>query len=517
MSEGEFVNMRPYRPRKTGPTDIDESSDTFDTIDWLLKHVPNHNGRVGMWGISYPGFYTAAGMIDAHPALKAASPQAPVTDWFTGDDWHHNGAFQLPHAFNFLASFGHPRPEPTRKSTERFDHGTPDGYSFFLKLGPLSNVNTRYFKNDVPFWNEIMRHGTFDQFWQERNLRPHLKNIKPAVMTVGGWFDAENLFGALETYKHVESMSPGATNVLVMGPWSHGGWSRSSGDKLGPISFFSRTAEFYREHIEFPFFQYYLKGAGAPTFPEAWVFETGTNQWKSYDVWPPRQVRRRSVFLQAHGALAFEPPGNPTGPSFDEYVSDPAHPVEYIDQIEIRMTGDYMIQDQRVAARRPDVLVYQTEPLAADLTIAGPIDARMFVSTSGTDSDWVVKLIDVYPDDFAEGNVNPPTAKFGGYQQLVRGDVMRGKFRNSLEKPEPFVPNQPTPVNFRLQDAAHTFRCGHKIMVQIQSTWFPLIDRNPQKFVDIYTATEADFQKASQRVFHSQQLPSHLELLEVVR
>jgi putative CocE/NonD family hydrolase len=361
MSEGEFVNMRPYRPRKTGPTDIDESSDTFDTIDWLLKHVPNHNGRVGMWGISYPGFYTAAGMIDAHPALKAASPQAPVTDWFTGDDWHHNGAFQLPHAFNFLASFGHPRPEPTRKSTERFDHGTPDGYSFFLKLGPLSNVNTRYFKNDVPFWNEIMRHGTFDQFWQERNLRPHLKNIKPAVMTVGGWFDAENLFGALETYKHVESMSPGATNVLVMGPWSHGGWSRSSGDKLGPISFFSRTAEFYREHIEFPFFQYYLKGAGAPTFPEAWVFETGTNQWKSYDVWPPRQVRRRSVFLQAHGALAFEPPGNPTGPSFDEYVSDPAHPVEYIDQIEIRMTGDYMIQDQRVAARRPDVLVYQTE------------------------------------------------------------------------------------------------------------------------------------------------------------
>ena len=314
------------RTHKTSPTDIDESTDTFDTIDWLIKHVPNHNGRVGMWGISYPGFYTAAGMIDAHPALKAASPQAPVTDWFTGDDWHHNGAFQLPHAFNFLASFGHPRPEPTKKQTERFDHGTPDGYAFFLKLGPLSNVNMRYFKNDVPFWNEIMQHGTFDQFWQERNLRPHLKNIKPAVMTVGGWFDAENLFGALETYKNVEAMSPGATNVLVMGPWSHGGWSRSDGAKLGPVPFSSKTAEFYREHIEFPFFQYYLKGKGSPSFPEAWVFETGTNQWKTYDVWPPRAVRRRSLFLQPQGGLAFEPPSKPADPAFDEYVERPGPP-----------------------------------------------------------------------------------------------------------------------------------------------------------------------------------------------
>jgi putative CocE/NonD family hydrolase len=470
-----------------------------------------------MWGISYPGFYTAAGMIDAHPALKAASPQAPVTDWFTGDDWHHNGAFQLPHAFNFLASFGHPRPEPTKKQTERFDHGTPDGYAFFLSLGPLSNVNTRYFKNDVSFWNEIMQHGTFDQFWQDRNLRPHLKNIKPAVMTVGGWFDAENLFGALETYRNVEALSPGATNVLVMGPWSHGGWSRSDGAKLGPVSFASKTAEFYRERIELPFFQYYLKGKGSPSFPEAWVFETGTNQWKTYDVWPPRTVRRRSLFLQRQGGLAFEPPSKPSDASFDEYASDPAHPVEYIDQIEIRMTGDYMIQDQRVAARRPDVLVYESEALPTDVSIAGPIQARMFVSTSGTDSDWVVKLIDVCPDDLSNGESNPPAVKFGGYQQLVRGDVMRGKFRNSLEKPEPFVPNEPTPVNFTLQDVAHTFRSGHKIMVQVQSTWFPLIDRNPQKFVDIYNATEADFQKASQRVYRSAIMPSHLEVLEVVR
>ncbi len=516
MSEGEFVNMRPHRPEKTGPSDIDESTDTFDTIDWLLKHVPSHNGRVGMWGISYPGFYTAAGMIDAHPALKAASPQAPVTDWFTGDDWHHNGAFQLPHAFNFLAVFGHPRPEPTKKQGERFDYGTPDGYAFFLKLGPLSTVNMRYFKNDVPFWNEIMQHGTFDRFWQDRNLRPHLRNIKPAVMTVGGWFDAENLFGALETYKNVEAMSPGATNVLVMGPWSHGGWSRSDGDKLGPVPFSSKTAEFYREHIQFPFFQYHLKGKGSPNSPEAWVFETGTNQWKTHDVWPPRALRNRSLFLHPHGGLAFQPPGKSAEPAFDEYSSDPAHPVEYIDQIAIGMTGDYMIQDQRVASRRPDVLVYESEALATDLTIAGPIQARMFVSTSGTDSDWVVKLIDVYPDDFASAESNPPAVKFGGYQQLVRGDVMRGKFRNSLEKPEPFAPNEPTPVNFTLQDVAHTFRSGHKIMVQVQSTWFPLIDRNPQKFVDIYSATESDFQKTLQRVYRSADMPSHLEVLEVV-
>jgi putative CocE/NonD family hydrolase len=517
MSGGEFVNMRPHNPHKTVPTDIDESSDTYDTIDWHLKHVSNNNGRVGMWGISYPGFYTAAGMIDAHPALKAASPQAPVIDWFTGDDWHHNGAFQLPHAFNFLASFGHPRPEPTKIKATRFDHGTPDGYSFFLKLGPLANVNMRYFKNDVPFWNDIMQHGAFDKFWQERNLRPHLKNIKPAVMTVGGWFDAENLFGALETYKNVEATSPGATNVMVMGPWSHGGWSRSDGAKLGPVSFSSKTSEHYREQIEFPFFQYFLKGKGSPNIPEAWVFETGTNQWKAYDVWPPRAVRHRSLYLQGGGGLTFLPPNKDAHSPFDEYVSDPAHPVEYIDQIAIRMTGDYMVQDQRIAARRPDVLVYESTPLAADVTIAGPIDARLFVSTSGTDSDWVVKLIDVYPDDFDSKDSDGSNVKFGGYQQLVRGDVMRGKFRNSLEKPEPFVANQPTPVNFALQDVAHTFRSGHKIMVQIQSTWFPLIDRNPQMFVDIYSATDSDFQKATQRVYRGGDMPSHLEVLEVVR
>jgi putative CocE/NonD family hydrolase len=517
MSEGEFVNMRPHRPQKTGAQEIDESSDTFDTIDWLLKNVPDNNGRVGLWGISYPGFYTAAGMIDAHPALKAASPQAPVTDWFAGDDWHHNGAFLLPHAFNFLSSFGHPRPEPTKKSRDRVDFGTRDGYSFFLRMGPLSNANARYFKDDVAFWNEIMQHGTYDAFWKARNLRPHLKNIKPAVMTVGGWFDAENLFGALETYKNVEANSPGATNFLVMGPWRHGGWGRGDGATLGPVPFFSKTAEYYREQIEFPFFQYYLKGKGRSSFPEAWVFETGTNEWKKYDQWPPRNLRRRSLYFEERGRLSFDPPTDSSDSAFDEYLSDPDRPVEYIDQIEFRMTGDYMIQDQRVAARRPDVLVYEGPVLAEDVRISGPIEARLFVSTTGTDSDWIVKLIDVYPNDYRGRESAPADAKLGGYQQLVRGDVMRGKFRNGLDKPEPFVPQSPTPVSFRLPDVEHVFRTGHRIMVQVQSTWFPLIDRNPQKFVDIYSAKESDFQKATQRVYRSSKMASHLEVLELSR
>jgi putative CocE/NonD family hydrolase len=515
MSEGEFVEMRPHRDLKSSPRDYDESTDTYDTIEWLIKNVPNHNGRVGMWGISYPGFYAAAGMIDAHSALKAVSPQAPVTDWFTGDDWHHNGAFFLPHAFNFLASQGRPRPEPTKKFGHHFDYGTPDGYAFFLRLGPLSNANRLYFKDEVSFWNEIMRHGTYDDFWKAHNLLPHLRNIKPAVMTVGGWYDAENLFGALETYKHVEAMSPGATNVLVMGPWRHGGWSGGDGSSLGPISFNSQTAGHFREQIEFPFFQYYLKGKGSPSFPEAWVFETGTNRWRRFDAWPPRNLRHRSIFLQAHGALSFDPPGEQDPKCFDEYTSDPSRPVEYVDEITIGMAGDYMIQDQRTASRRPDVLVYQSGDLTEDMTIVGPIQARLFVSTSGTDSDWIVKLIDVYPDDYPGSDSEHSTVKFGGYQQLVRGDVMRGKFRSSLSKPEPFVPDQPTPVNFALQDVAHTFRAGHKIMVQIQSTWFPLVDRNPQKFVDIYNAQDSDFQKTNQRVYRTSEMPSHLEVMEL--
>src|SRR5579884_754100 len=330
MSEGEYVNMRPYNPNKKGPQDVDESTDTYDTIDWLLKHVPGHNGKVGLWGISYPGFYTAAGMIDAHPALKAASPQAPIVDWFVGDDFHRNGVLWLPHLFNFIANFGRPRPEPTRKGPPRFEHDTPDGYDFFLRLGPLSNADKKYFKGDVPFWNDVMAHGTYDDFWQARNLRPHLKNIKPAVMTVGGWFDAENLFGALETYRTVEANSPGITNVLVMGPWSHGQWSGGGGESLGNVHFNSKTADFYREHIELPFFEYHLKGKGENRHPEAWVFETGADQWHKHDAWPPKAAKARTFYFQAGGRLATAaPPDGKPEECHDEYVSDPAKPVPF--------------------------------------------------------------------------------------------------------------------------------------------------------------------------------------------
>lgn len=510
MSEGEFVNMRPHIAQKT-PQQIDENTDTFDTIDWLIKQIPNHNGKVGMTGISYPGFYTSAGMIDAHPALAACSPQAPIVDWFVGDDWHHNGALQLPHAFNFMATFGRPRPEPTKKFDFKFDHDTPDGYEFFLQMGPLPNADALYYKGDVAFWNEVMKHGNYDEFWKERNLRPHLKQIRPAVMTVGGWFDAENLFGALETYKAIEANSPKATNILVMGPWVHGGWSRGDGDTLGNVTFNSKTAAFYREQIEFPFFEYHLKGEGKPTHPEAWVFETGTNVWKKYDAWPPRDVVAQSLYFHAGGKLDNEIPRESGSTSaYDEYPSDPSKPVPYLDKINIGMAPEYMTADQRHAARRPDVLVYQSEPLEIDTTVAGPLEVKLYVSTSGTDSDWVVKLIDVYPNDYPDPKENPSGVRMGGYQQLIRGDVFRGKFRKSFEKPEPFVPNQPELVKFSIPDVCHAFRPGHRIMIQVQSSWFPLIDRNPQTFVDIYTAKPADFQKVTQRVYHSAVMPSQV-------
>ena len=505
MSEGEFVNMRPHKPVKLGPQDFDESSDTYDTIEWLVKNIPNNNGRVGTWGISYPGFYTAAGMIDAHPAHKAASPQAPITDWFTGDDFHRNGALYLPHAFNFLATFGKARPEPTSKSRATFEHGTPDGYSYFLKLGPLYNANEKIFKNEIAFWNDMMRHGSYDEFWQSRNLRPHIKNVKPAVMTVGGWFDTENLYGALQVYQNTEHSSPGANNILVMGPWVHGGWSRSDGDALGIVKFNAKTAVFYREKIELPFFQHHLKEKPDPKLPEAYVFETGTNVWRMQDAWPPKNARPRDLYLGSGGRLSFNEPQEAN--AFDEYISDPAKPVPYVLDISNALTKEHMVADQRFAATRPDVLVYETEVLTEDLTIAGPIKPVLHVSTTGTDSDWIVKVIDVYPDDI---DATDATVKLGGYQQLLRGEVFRGKFRNSFEKPEPFEPGVPAKVAYSMNDVYHTFRRGHRVMVQIQSTWFPIVDRNPQKFLDINNAKESDFQKATERVYRGRTMPSRI-------
>ncbi|HXI93269.1 MAG TPA: CocE/NonD family hydrolase [Blastocatellia bacterium] len=505
MSEGTYVNMRPQNDHKNKPADIDESSDTYDTIDWLVKNIPNNNGRVGMWGISYPGFYTAVGTIDAHPALKAASPQAPISDWFIGDDFHHNGTLFLPHAFNFFSGFGRPRPKPTPMgSGERFNHGTPDGYKFFLEMGPLANADKKYFHGNIAYWNEMMEHPNYDPWWKARDTRPHLKNIKPAVMTVGGWFDAEDLFGALNTYKSVEKQSPGAYNILVMGPWFHGGWARGDGDGLGDVRFGSKTSVFYRENIELPFFNYYLKDKGESKLPEAYVFETGSNKWKTYDQWPPANARSASLYFNANGKLSFTAPADSNG--FDEYISDPARPVPFINNINIGMTREYMVDDQRFAARRPDVLIYQTDVLTEDVTVAGPLTASLFVSTSGTDSDFVVKLIDVYPDDAPDNQPNPTGMKMGGYQMLVRGEPMRARFRKSFESPEPMAPNKVEKIEYTMPDVNHTFVKGHRVMVQIQSSWFPLVDRNPQKFVNIYTAKESDFQKATQHVYHTSRL-----------
>src|SRR6266498_795461 len=404
-SEGEYVHVRPFNPNK-GPKDIDENSDTYDTIDWLVKNVPNNNGNVGMFGISYPGFYTAMGMIDSHPALKAASPQAPIADWFMGDDLHHNGAFFLSQNFGFFYFFAQRVEDPLHEDLKPFNFKTPDGYDFFLRMGPLENSDKLLLKGRAPEWNEFLSHPTYDSFWQARNIRPHLKNIRCAVMTVGGWYDAEDLFGPLETYRWTERQNPGITNVLVMGPWAHGAWGRENGEKLGDINFRAKTAEFYREKIELPFFRHFLKGDTNYTPTEAHMFETGTHQWRRFDEWPPKQAASRTLYFRAGCALGFESPGD--GPeAFDEYVSDPAKPVPYTLEFTTGYPRSYPVHDQRFAASRPDVLVYEGEPLEDDLTFVGPLKVTLHISTTGTDADWVVKLVDVYASDFPDPNPNP--------------------------------------------------------------------------------------------------------------
>jgi putative CocE/NonD family hydrolase len=515
-SEGSFLHARPHIPAKKGPSDVDDSSDTYDTIEWLLKNVPGHNGKVGQFGISYPGFYTACGMIDAHPALKAVSPQAPVIDFFDGDDCRHNGAFLLAHNFRFFGMFPKLNPHMYDKKDSRDpDYRTPDGYNFFLNLGTLSNMG-RFLGNATPyepFWNDQMAHGDYDAFCQARNLRPHIKGIRPAVMTVGGWYDAEDLAGTFYCYQRVAESSPECPqNVLVMGPWVHGGWSRGDGDALGPVKFHAKTANYYREKVEVPFFEYHLKGvAMAEPLPKAaLMFETGTNRWRRFDTWPPAEAKRVTYSFAADQALTTEKPS--AGDGFDEYVSDPAKPVPYIEKQSPRMENDYMTADQRFAGRRTDVLVYQTPVLAEDTCVSGPVEVELHVSTTGTDSDFVVKLIDVYPEDFPDPDPNPKEVRMGGYQQLVRGEPFRGKYRNSLSKPEPFEPGKPAVIKFSMPDVCHAFRSGHRIMVQVQSSWFPFIDRNPQTFCDIATARESDFRKATQRVYRNASMPSGVTL-----
>ncbi|HET9741466.1 MAG TPA: CocE/NonD family hydrolase [Terriglobales bacterium] len=517
LSGGNFIDMPPQFDQPSSNHEVDESTDMYDTVDWLLKNIPNNNGRVGIWGISYPGFYTSASIINSHPAIKAASPEAPMTNLFMGDDSYHGGAFMLDANFSFYAFF-RPRPNntpaPPSGNFTPFNYGTTDAYDFYLQNYPLSNLEN-LIKN--PLFDDNVNHDTYDSFWQPRDLSQHMKNVKCATLEVGGWFDAEDLSGPVRTFHAIDKFNSGNFNGLVIGPWVHGGWARYEGNHLGRVQFDSNTGDFYREHIIFPFFEQYLKGNGDAKLPKAYVFETGSNVWRQYASWPPKNVESKTLYLHAHGKLSFDPPAAGEQ-AYDEYTSDPKHPVPFVAYAAEDVPQEYMLSDQRFAAKRPDVVTYMTDPLEEDVTIAGPVSPHLRISSSGTDSDFDVKLIDVYPADYpdqetpeARGqrtDVNMPVEKMGGYQMLVRGEPMRAKFRNSWAKPEPLVPGQVTPLNFDMQDINHTFRRGHRIMIQIQSSWFPLTDLNPQTFMTIPNAKLSDFHAATERIYHSAQAQS---------
>lgn len=528
MSEGEFVEMTPHRPDKKTAADVDESSDTHDSVQWLLDKLPGHNGRVGLWGISYPGFYTAASVIDSHPAIKAASPQAPIADLYQGDDSYHGGAFMLAANYGFYASFKPQQtPTPGTKGWSSADYGTRDGYEFFLGLGNLDAIAARLAGTGPgaarnPYFDNQIEHPSYDEFWRSRAITPHLKNIRAAVLTVGGWFDAEDLAGTLATHRAIADQSPGTDNRLVMGPWAHGGWLGGPGRTLGNVNFRQSTAEQFRKEILLPFFEQYLKEGGADAkLARAQVFETGTNVWRRYDAWPPKESRPQRLYFLPGGRLAFTPPTE-TQPAFDSWVADPNRPVPFVGYTTLDMPQEYMVSDQRFAATRPDVLVYRSEVLDDDVTLAGPITARLFASTTGTDADWVVKLVDVYPSDLPDGpgarkrqrgeDAQTPDSPLAGTQQLVRGDPLRGRYRKGFETPVAMVPGQVEALKVELQDINHTFRRGHRIMVQLQSSWFPLIDRNPQSFVPIRSARPEDFKVATQRVYRWRDQASSLEV-----
>lgn len=518
MSEGEFVDVRPFNPSKTG-TQIDEASDTWDTVDWLVKNLPHNNGRVGAFGISYPGFYSTMTALSGHPAVKAVSPQAPVTDWFQGDDFHHNGAFMMMDAFAFYSGFGRPRPAPTTQNAQGYKIPGADNYDFYLKTGSLKDFS-RLMGDSIKFWNDLMAHPNGDSWWTARNTRNFVQNIPATANTlvVGGLFDAEDLFGAWNLYKAIEQRSRN-NNKVVMGPWFHGQWGgRGDGSFLGNIRFGSKTSEWYQNNVEVPFFNYYLKDKGdASAIAEATVFFTGENNWKQLPQWPPAASQSRNLYLQQGGGLSWSKPT--LSNAFTQYTSDPARPVPYTEDVHLSRTREYMTDDQRFASRRPDVLVFQTDVLAEDLTLAGPLYADLYTTISTTDADFVVKLIDVFPSDFSDPNdVAQPGRSTGGsypmagYQMLVRGEIMRGRYRNSFSDPAPFTPGKVERVKYYLPDVAHTFKKGHRVMVQIQSSWFPLADRNPQKFVNIYEASDNDFQKADIRIYHNSQYPSSIIL-----
>jgi uncharacterized protein len=508
MSEGDFVDVRPFNPNKKNK-EIDEASDTYDAIDWMINNIPANNKRVGVFGISYPGFYSTMAALSNHPALKAVSPQAPVTDWFIGDDFHHNGAFMFMDGFDFYSGFGRPRPKPTMVGEEGFNIPSQDNYDFYLKTGALKNFS-KLLGDSIAFWNDLMKHPNYDDWWKARNTRNFVTNVKPAMLVVGGLFDAEDCFGAWELYKAIETKSKNTDNRLVMGPWFHGAWGgRSDGSYLGNVRFGSKTSEYYQKNIEIPFFNFYLKLRGTVhDIAEANIFFSGLNEWRRFEQWPPQNISNKNLFFAKGNQLSFQPlASNNKTISFAEYISDPAHPVPYTEDVHLNRTREYMTDDQRFASRRPDVLTFSTPVLNEDITLAGPLVADLLVSISTTDADFVIKLIDVFPNDYKYdetefGKGNGKDYPMGGYQMLVRGEIMRGKFRNSFEKPEPFVPNKITNVKYTLPDVAHTFKKGHKLMIQIQSSWFPIADRNPQKFVDIYNCSDSDFQKATIKIHH---------------
>jgi uncharacterized protein len=498
-SEGQFVMFRPPR----GPNEtIDEGTDTYDTIEWLLKNVPNNNGRVGILGVSYPGWLTTMAILEPHPALKAASEQASPADQFLGDDFHHNGAFRLSYGFEYSSRM------ESSKTQFHFGFDISDMFEWYLRLGVLSNVNEKYLHDKIPTWNDFVQHPNYDQFWQRQAVPPYL--VKPTVpnLNVAGWWDQEDFYGPVKIYETHEKNDTQHLNYLVSGPWNHGGWSRGTGRTLGKIDFGSDTATYFREKIQAPWFAYWLKDKGPLNQPEALVFQTGSNKWASYDEWPPRRnITDRKLYFHSGGRLSFDPPETDSDEPFDSYVSDPAHPVPYRHR-PIQQRGGWstwLVEDQRFVHLRPDVLSWETEVLKEPVTVTGRIVAHLFASTSGTDSDWIAKLIDVYPE------TNEKDPDMGGYQLMIADEVLRGRFRESFTEPKPIPANQVVEYAIDLHTNDHAFLPGHRIMVQVQSTWFPVIDRNPQKYVDnIYTATGADYQETTQRVYRSKQYPSYV-------
>jgi putative CocE/NonD family hydrolase len=503
-SEGSFKEMTPAIDDKQSNTDVDESSDTYDTIDWLLKNTKS-NGRVGIYGISYPGFYASASLPGAHPAIKAVSPQAPVTDEFIGDDCNHNGAFFLLDNFDFYNYFDGNRNATGDDYKPVFESETDDDYKFFLDIGTLKNANGPKYFNGKGVWGQTLQHDTYDSFWQARNIRPHLKNIKPAVLVVGGWFDAEDMFGALRTYEAIEKQTPDNNNRIIMGPWTHGAWAALSWTKFGSYNFGANLNQYYKE-IETRFFNYYLKDKGKLDLPEVTVFETGTNQWKQYATWPPANVTNTAFYFGNHSTLSTNKPTEKNG--FTQYVSDPNRPLPYTNGIYSQRNNEYLAEDQRFAEKLSGVVSFKSDVLKEDVTVTGRLEANLFVSSTGTDADFIVKLIDVLPGN----EPNPRNFQMAGFERLVRAEVFRGKFRNSYEKPEPFTPGKIESVSFDMNEVAHSFKKGHRIMVQVQSTWFPIVDRNPQKFMRIPEANENDFQPATIRIYFDPDNASNIVL-----